>query len=282
VGVFGASGRMGAMVCAGLAAAEDLQLVAAVDPAHAGQPLAGEAATPLVVAAEATAMSDAGVEVAVDFTRAGAAMSNLRWCAAQGVHAVSGTSGLGGHDLDELRELFGAVGAVGSVQRAAGAGAGSATANCAWVPNFAIGAVLMMHLAEIAARHMDGAEIIELHHDGKVDAPSGTAAETARRLVRGRADAGGGPWAPDRTETFNIAGARGADAGGVHIHSVRLPGLVAHQEVLFGAPGQTLSIRHDSNDRTSFLPGVLLAVRGVTGRPGLTIGLDSFLGLSAP
>ena len=273
VGVFGAAGRMGAMICAGLVAATDVELVAAVDPDHAGAPAAGAG---LVIAGDAAAMADAGVEVAVDFTRAGAAMDNLRWCAAEGVHAVSGTSGLTPDDLRELGELFGAVGAVGAVRRAPSGAAGGVAANCAWVPNFAIGAVLMMHLAEIAARHMDGVEIIELHHDGKVDAPSGTAAETARRLARAR----GGSWPPDRTETFTLAGARGAEgAGEVRIHSVRLPGLVAHQEVLFGAGGQTLSIRHDSNDRTSFLPGVLLAVRQIATRPGLTVGLDAFLGL---
>jgi 4-hydroxy-tetrahydrodipicolinate reductase len=264
VGVFGAGGRMGSMVCAGLADLDDLQLVAAVDPGHAGRQV-GE----LVIAGSPAALAEAGVEVAVDFTRSAAAMGNLRWCAEHGVHAVSGTSGLTPEDLRELGELFGD-----------GGKRGAPAANCAWVPNFAIGAVLMLHLAEIAARHMDAAEIVELHHDGKADAPSGTAVETARRLARGRADAGRGPWAPDRTETFNIEGARGAEGDGrVRIHSVRLPGLVAHQEVLFGAPGQTLSLRHDSNDRTSFLPGILLAVRGVAGRPGLTVGLDAFLGL---
>jgi 4-hydroxy-tetrahydrodipicolinate reductase len=261
VGLFGAAGRMGTTIASGLAAAPDVALVALVDPGAT----AGAGPGGLTISTSAEALSTAGAEVAVDFTRAEAAMENLRWCAANGVHAVVGTSGLGATELAELEELFPAT---------------AEGPNCAWVPNFAIGAVLMMHVAALVAPHMEGVEIVELHHDGKIDAPSGTAAETARRLAAARAAAGGAGWPADRTTMTTIEGARGAAGeGAVRIHSVRLPGLVAHQEVLFGALGQTLSIRHDTYDRASFVPGVLLAVRGIASRPGVTVGLDAFLGL---
>ncbi len=174
------------------------------------------------------------------------------------MHAVIGTSGLGDDAIaDADAPLFGAP------------------PNCLVAPNFAIGAVLMIRLAELAAPFFDTAEIIELHHDGKADAPSGTAVHTADRLAAASAE-----WAPDPTRTFNIPGARGAvGAAGIHIHSVRLRGLVAHQEVLLGTTGQSLSIRHDSYDRTSFMPGVLLAVKRIADHPGLTVGLDTLLGL---
>jgi 4-hydroxy-tetrahydrodipicolinate reductase len=169
--------------------------------------------------------------------------------------------------VGELRDLFGS-GAIG------------AGPNCIWAPNFAIGAVLMMKMAEIAAPCVEGAEIIELHHDKKVDAPSGTSIETARMIAAARAAAGAGALSVDPTKRETIAGTRGGvGEDSIRIHSVRLPGLVAHQEVIFGFLGQSLSIRHDSYDRTSFMPGVLAAVNAVPARPGLTIGLASVLGL---
>ena len=253
VGVFGAAGRMGAEVCRAVAADPELELVAAVDPRSA------EADVPAGVASGPTPdlMADAGVEVAVDFTVAPSALANAHWCASHGVHAVIGTSGLGEDAIGELRAAF------------------AAPPNCLVAPNFAIGAVLMIRLAELAAPFFETAEIIELHHDAKADAPSGTAIHTADRLA-----AASGEWAADPTRTVNVPGARGATgAGGIHIHSVRLRGLVAHQEVLLGTTGQSLSIRHDSYDRTSFMPGVLLAVKRIADHPGLTVGLDVFLGL---
>jgi 4-hydroxy-tetrahydrodipicolinate reductase len=253
VGVFGAGGRMGATVCAAVAGAADLELVAAVDPPCAGAEVEG-----LTIAGSAEALGAAGAEVAVDFTQASAARENLRWCAANGVHAVVGTTGLTPEDLAELDQLF-----------------GQGRCNAVVAPNFAIGAVLMMRLAALAAPWMDSVEIIELHHDNKVDAPSGTALLTAARLAEAK-----DTWADDPTKTTVLEGARGgAGPAGIRVHSVRLRGLVAHQEVLFGTTGQSLTIRHDSYDRTSFMPGVLLAVRQVADRPGLTVGLDSLLGL---
>ena len=253
VGVFGAAGRMGAEVCRAVAADPELELVAAVDPRFAETAGPGGVAT----ATTADVMAEHGVEVAVDFTVAPSALANARWCAAHGVHAVIGTSGLGEPALAELRGAFGAP------------------PNCLVAPNFAIGAVLMIRLAELAAPLFETVEIIELHHDAKTDAPSGTAVHTAERLAAASSD-----WAPDPTRTLTVEGARGArGAAGIPIHSVRLCGLVAHQEVLLGTTGQTLTIRHDSYDRTSFMPGVLLAVKRIADHPGLTVGLDSYLGL---
>ncbi|HEU5302691.1 MAG TPA: 4-hydroxy-tetrahydrodipicolinate reductase [Acidimicrobiia bacterium] len=258
VGVFGAGGRMGATVCAAVAAAPDLDLVAAVDPYHAGIDLQqlGVPDTGLRVARSADELTDAGAEVAVDFTVVDAARENVRWCAEHGVHAVVGTTGFSDEDMDDLRTRFEA-----------------ASTNVVIAPNFAIGAVLMMRFAEIAAPYFETAEVIELHHDEKIDAPSGTAMLTAQRMAD-RSD----EWAPDPTEKTVAEGARGGSGpGGIRIHSVRLRGLVAHQEVLLGTTGQSLSIRHDSYDRTSFMPGVLLAVRAISARPGITIGLDGLL-----
>jgi 4-hydroxy-tetrahydrodipicolinate reductase len=205
------------------------------------------------------ALGAAGAEVAVDFTAAEAARENLRWCAGNGVHAVVGTTGLSEADYEEASRLF----------------APGGRANAVIAPNFAVGAVIMMRLAELAAPFFETAEIVELHHDGKVDAPSGTALLTARRMAEASSE-----WAPDPTKTLALEGARGGEGpGGIHVHAVRLRGLVAHQEVLLGTAGQSLSIRHDSYDRTSFMPGVLLAVRSVASRPGLTIGLDALLGI---
>jgi 4-hydroxy-tetrahydrodipicolinate reductase len=258
VGVFGAAGRMGRLVCGAVSTDPDLGLVAAVDPLHEGLDLASVTGVgaDLVVAGGADALRGAGAEVAVDFTEAAAARQNLRWCADNGVHAVVGTTGLGEEDLEELRAAF-------------------RTSNCVVAPNFAVGAVVLMRLAELAAPWFDSVEIIELHHDSKLDAPSGTAILTAERI-----SAASSTWTPDPTTDVVLEGARGGrGAGDIPIHSVRLRGLVAHQEVLLGTTGQSLSLRHDSYDRSSFMPGVLLAVKAVRDRPGLTVGLDALLGL---
>jgi 4-hydroxy-tetrahydrodipicolinate reductase len=255
VGVFGAAGRMGATVCAAVVADSELQLVAAVDPRGAGGSVSD-----VVIAAEPSAMTDAGAQVAVDFTILEAARANATWCAANGVHAVVGTTGFTDAHLRELRAAF---------------TSSESNSNCIVAPNFAIGAVLMMRFAELAAPYFETAEIIELHHDAKADAPSGTAITTARRLAAASAD-----WATDPTTQEVLPGARGGRGpAGIPIHSVRLRGLVAHQEVLLGTTGQSLTIRHDSYDRASFMPGVLLAVKRVADHPGLTVGLDAFLGL---
>jgi 4-hydroxy-tetrahydrodipicolinate reductase len=196
--------------------------------------------------------------VAVDFTVLDAARENIAWCADHGVHAVVGTTGFDAADLDDFRARFSHAGV-----------------NAVIAPNFAIGAVLMIRFAELAAPFFETAEVIELHHDQKIDAPSGTAMLTVDRMA-----AASGDWAADPTTKTVVEGARGGvGAGGIHVHSVRLRGLVAHEEVLLGTAGQSLSIRHDSYDRTSFMPGVLLAVRAVRDRPGVTIGLDPLLGL---
>ena len=234
---------MGQEVGRAVGADPDLELVAEVDPRLGNT---------------AEAMAAAGVEVAIDFTVAESALGNARWCAAHGVHAVIGTSGLTEAQIGELRQAFTGT-----------------TANCLVAPNFAIGAVLMIRLAEIAAPFFETAEVIELHHDGKADAPSGTAMHTLERLAAASPD-----WAPDPTRIENLPGARGATgAGGLRVHSVRLRGVVAHEEILLGTTGQTLTIRHDSYDRTSFMPGVVLAAKKIGEHPGLTVGLDAFLGL---
>jgi 4-hydroxy-tetrahydrodipicolinate reductase len=259
VGVFGAAGRMGSTVCGAVAGDPELELVAAVDPYHAGIDLQqlGVGGQGVQVARTAEALAAAGAEVAVDFTVADAARENLAWCADHGVHAVVGTTGFSDADLEHFAARFAA-----------------SDANAVIAPNFAIGAVLMMRFAEMAAPYFETAEIIELHHDEKVDAPSGTAMMTARRIAGASKE-----WSEDPTTTVVAEGARGGRVEGITVHSVRLRGLVAHQEILFGTTGQSLSIRHDSIDRTSFMPGVLLAVRKVGDHRGLTIGLDGILGL---
>lgn len=259
VGVFGAGGRMGGEVCRTVAAEGDLSLVAAVDPAFAGRPVdevAGVAGSELVVAAEPEALRAGGAEVAVDFTVASSAFRNIRWCVENRVHAVVGTTGLTPEQTSEIARL--AEGAAGNVFIA---------------PNFAIGAVLMMEFARKAAAWLPDAEIIELHHATKKDAPSGTALRTLEGIVEGRRARAG-----EAESAETLPGVRGGEKDGVRIHSIRLPGLVAHQEVIFGGQGQTLSIRHDSTDRTSFMPGVLLAIKEVARRPGLTVGLENLLG----
>jgi len=246
---------MGATVCAAVLDASDCELVAAVDPHCAGQTVAG---TDLVISESPDALVAAGAEVVVDFTVVAAARENVRWCAAHDIHAVVGTTGFTGDDLDELEILF----------------TDNSAANLFIAPNFAIGAVLMMRFAEQAAPWFETAEIIELHHDRKIDAPSGTAMSTAHRMA-----AASQQWAVDPTTTVVAEGARGGLVdGAIRIHSVRMRGMVAHQEVLLGTTGETLSLRHDSYDRSSFMPGVLLAVRQVAALPdGLTVGLDALL-----
>ncbi len=247
---------MGAEVCRAVAGADDLVLVAAVDGASDGRTVETVAGidSDLVIAADFAAAVDAGAEVMVDFTVAEAARSTLVSAAAGGIHAVVGTTGFDSADLETFGMSF-------------------TSSNCLIAPNFAIGAVLMMRFAELASPYFESAEVIELHHDTKVDAPSGTAMSTAKRMAAASAE-----WAPDPTRNEILPGARGgAGPGGIPIHSVRMRGLVAHQEVLFGTTGQTLSIRHDTTDRTSFMPGVLLAVRRVSELPGLTVGLDALL-----
>jgi 4-hydroxy-tetrahydrodipicolinate reductase len=255
---------MGLSVCAAVEDDPDLELAAAVDPARAGEVVARSG---LQAAPGPEAMAGAGVEVAVDFTVAAAAEGNLGWCADHGVHAVVGTTGLAARAVAALKARFEA-----------------GPANCVLAPNFAIGAVLMMRFAELAAPWFETVEVVELHHDTKRDAPSGTSVLTAQRVAAARAGApkgvgateGGGGAGTD----MEVPAARGQEvAPGVRVHSIRLRGLVAHQEVIFGTTGETLTVRHDSLDRASFMPGVLLAVKQVPHRRGFTVGLDALLGL---
>jgi 4-hydroxy-tetrahydrodipicolinate reductase len=258
VGVFGAGGRMGSTVCEAVTGDPDLDLVTAVDPFHAGLDLREVTGVdlPLQVSADPEGLTNDDVDVVVDFTQLDAARQNLEWAAAHGVHAVVGTSGFTEGDVEGLRTAFTA-------------------SNCVVVPNFAIGAVLMIRFAELAAPFFDSAEIIELHHDQKIDAPSGTAMHTAERMAAASDD-----WAPDPTKSEVLGGARGGRSpAGIPIHSVRLRGMVAHQEVLLGTTGQTLTLRHDSYDRSSFMPGVLIAVKQVAAHPGVTVGLEALLNL---
>jgi len=249
--VFGAGGRMGRTVCAAVNGADDMALVAAVDPVHAGETVEG-----IEIEATADAFGAAGARVAVDFTMIDAARENVRWCAENGVHAVVGTTGFAEQELDELASVFDA-----------------STANAVIAPNFAIGAVLMMRFAELAAPFFETAEVIEFHHNQKIDAPSGTAMLTAQRIAAASKD-----WANDPTTKHTAEGARGGTVDGIPVHAVRMHGMVASQEVLFGTTGQSLAIRHDTYERASFMPGVLLAIRKVSEIPGLTVGLDPLLG----
>jgi 4-hydroxy-tetrahydrodipicolinate reductase len=260
VGVVGAAGRMGAEVCRAVSTAPDLDLVAAVDPKAAGRTLGAVAGvTGADAAIEVTGHLDGllavNAEVAVEFSGPGSVGGNLVWLLEHGVHAVVGATGLTEEELDRARGL-----------------AAAGTANALVAPNFAIGAVLLMRFAAEAARHLPHVEVLELHHDGKVDAPSGTALRTAELIAEARSEVPDAPLGDDAHP-----GARGAEHAGVRVHSVRLPGLVAHQEVVFGGQGQTLTVRHDSLDRTSFMPGVLLACREVGGLDGLIVGLDHLL-----
>jgi len=252
VGVIGANGRMGSAVCDAVRAADGLELVAAIDATMRDEATAGDGVT---LGRELRLLAAAGCEVVVDFSVAEATRAALPFLAMHGIHAVVGTTGLNDDDLESARAAFAA-----------------SSANCLIAANFAISAVLMMRLAAMAAPHFDTAEIIELHHDGKVDAPSGTALATAERM---RPPASG--WSTDPTES-GLSGARGAvGPGGIPIHSVRMRGMIAHQEVILGTMGQTLTIRQDSYDRTSFMPGVVLACRRIAEFSGLTLGLDDLL-----
>jgi 4-hydroxy-tetrahydrodipicolinate reductase len=245
VGVLGARGRMGVAVCTAVGQAPDLKLVAAVDQAEDRDPLRA-------------------ADVVVDFTHPGAVMDNLRWCIEAGRHVVVGTSGFDDERLARVRGWLTDAPGVGVLVAA----------------NFGLGAVLMMRFAEQAARFFESVEIVELHHAGKADAPSGTARRTAELVAAARERAGLPAGGPDATvPAMALDGARGASVAGVPVHSVRLTGLVAHQEVLLGGVGETLTLRHDSLDRTSFMPGVLLGVRSVADRPGLTVGLEALLDL---
>ena len=251
VGVVGAGGRMGRTVCAAVTTDPALELVAAVDVGAAGDEVNG-----LPISDQLTALADNGAQVVVDFTVAAASRVTLPWLAANGMHAVVGTTGFDDGDLRTFRTAF-------------------TDSNCLIASNFAISAVLMMRFAELAAPWFETAEIIELHHDGKIDAPSGTAVTTAQRMAASSSD-----WADDPTQHEVIAGARGgAGPAGIRVHSVRMRGMVAHQEVILGALGQTLTIRQDSYDRSSYMPGVVLACKHIADHPGLTLGLDPYLGV---
>ena len=244
VGVVGAKGRMGQAAVEAVKGTDDLHLVAAID-----------------IGVPPTALVQAGADVIVDFTTPDAVMRTLRTCIASGVHCVVGTTGFTDERLDQVREWCSERPDVGVLI----------------APNFGIGAVLMMRFAAMAAPYFESVEVVEMHHPDKVDAPSGTAVHTARAIAAARA--GMAPM-PDAT-THELAGARGATVDGVHVHSVRVRGLVAHQEVLLGGEGETLTIRHDSLDRSSFMPGVLLGIRRVGSHPGLTVGLADYLDLGA-
>lgn len=264
VGVFGAAGKMGIEVCKTVHAQPDITLVAAVDVAAAGEPLsqvAGIKGTDVVISEEADALLEGEADVAVDFTEASAALKNIQWCIRHAMHVVVGTTGLADEQIQNLEGLLRSEGNESNVFIA---------------PNFALGAVLMMQFSRMAAAWFPEAEIIELHGAVKRDAPSGTALRTLEGIVAGRR------LAPQEFEegqevTETLPGARGAEKEGIRIHSVRLPGLVAHQEVIFGGEGQILTIRHDSLDRRSFMPGVLLAIRQISKTPGLTVGLEKLL-----
>jgi len=242
---------MGQTVCAAVVADPALELVGGVDPHRVGLQIEG-----ITVASDPAALLEAGAQVVVDFTVVDAARENVRWAAEHGVHAVVGTTGFSAADLDDFAVAF---------NRSA----------CVLAPNFAIGAILAIRFAEMAAPYFETAEIIELHHDAKKDAPSGTAMHTAERMAAASAD-----WAVDPTEHEVLPGARGGKGpAGIRVHAVRMHGMVAHEEIILGTTGQTLTIRHDSYDRTSFMPGVLLAVKQVVDRTGLTVGLDELLDL---
>jgi len=244
VAVLGAKGRMGSVSVAALTAAEDIDVVAEID---LDDPM--------------ERITDSGAEVALDFTAPAAALDNVRWCVEHGVHVVVGTSGFDEERIAAVRTLLGPDPSTGVLV----------------VPNFSIGAVLMMRFAAIAAPFFESVEVIEMHHPDKVDAPSGTATRTAELIASARSEAGSAPL-PDATTT-DPDGARGALVAGVPVHSVRARGFVASQDVVFGCLGETLSIRHDSSNRESFMPGVVAAVRAVSGKPGVTVGLESILDL---
>lgn len=245
IGVLGARGRMGQEVCKAISLASDLDLVAEIDLGDSLEVL-----------------TERNVEVVIDFTNPDAVMENLKFAISHGIHAVVGTTGFDKTRLDSIKELLQSYPKIGVLV----------------APNFALAAVLMMQFSATAARYFESVEIIEMHHPEKADAPSGTATRTAELINEARADANLSAM-PDKTAK-SLPGARGAKVGEVQIHSIRLRGLVAHQEVLFGDKGDLLTIRHDSLDRSGFMPGVLLAVRKIGSRPGLTVGLENYLELN--
>jgi 4-hydroxy-tetrahydrodipicolinate reductase len=257
---------MGLAVCNAVLDAPDLELAAAVARATGvGRPLRNlvpGAPEELLVTDRLAGLLEAGAEVVVDFSRPEATTAAVGAVLGRGVHLVSGTTGLPAELMDDLDTLTGKAD----------------HGNAVWAPNFALGAVLAMHFAAVAGRFYPAAEVIELHHQGKADAPSGTALRTARAIAAARQARA--PVPADGAGGESVAGARGGEVDGVRVHSVRLPGLVAHQEVIFGGQGEVLTLRHDSLDRSSFMPGVLLAVQAVAARPGLTVGLEPLLGLS--
>jgi 4-hydroxy-tetrahydrodipicolinate reductase len=244
VGVLGARGKVGSEVCRAVEAADDMELVARIDADD-----------------DIDALVSAGAEAVVDFTHPDVVMDNLEFCIDHGVHAVVGTTGFDQQRLDTLRGWLGDAPRTGVLV----------------APNFSIGAILMMRFAAIAAPFYESVEVVEMHHPTKADAPSGTARRTAELIAAARRDAGLGP-VPDATSTA-LDGARGAVVDGIHVHGLRVRGLVAHQEVLLGGVGETLTIRHDSLDRVSFTPGVLVGLRAIAEHPGLTVGLEHFLPL---
>jgi 4-hydroxy-tetrahydrodipicolinate reductase len=244
VGVLGARGKVGSEVCRAVEEAAGLELVAAVD-----------------VGDEIDALVSAGAQAVVDFTHPDVVMDNLEFCIDHGIHAVVGTTGFDDARLDVLRGWL----------------AGAPETGVLVAPNFSIGAILMMRFAAAAAPFYESVEVVELHHPTKADAPSGTARRTAELIAAARREAGLGP-VPDATST-GLDGARGADVEGIRVHGLRIRGLVAHQEVILGGVGETLTIRHDSLDRASFTPGVLVGLRAVADHPGLTVGLEHFLDL---
>lgn len=245
VGILGARGKVGSTICEAVEAAQDLDLVAKID-----------------FDSDMNDLVAAGAEVIVDFTQPDAVMGNLEFCISNGIHAVVGTTGFTPERLEQVKTWI--------------AEGGNKT-NVLIAPNFAISAVLTMKMAEIAAPYFESAEVIEMHHPFKKDAPSGTAIHTAEGIARARREAGLGAQ-PDATEQ-TLEGARGANVEGVPVHAVRMTGSVAHETVIFGTEGQSLTIKQDSYSRTSFVPGVLLGVRRIGEFPGLTVGLESFLGL---
>ena len=246
IGVLGARGKVGAEVCRAVETADDLELVARVDTGDDDDSLDD--------------LVTAGAQAVVDFTHPDVVMGNLEFCVSHGIHAVVGTTGFDDERLDRLR---------GWLDAAPGTGVLVA-------PNFSLGAILMMRFAVEAAPFFESVEIVELHHPDKADAPSGTARRTASLVAAARRQAGSGP-VPDATSTA-LDGARGADVDGIRVHGLRIRGLVAHQEVILGGQGETLTIRHDSLDRVSFTPGVLMGLRAIGGAPGLTVGLESLMG----
>jgi 4-hydroxy-tetrahydrodipicolinate reductase len=252
---------MGRLVCRAVADDPDLVLVAGISPTLAGERLGkliARSDVDVTISDELDTLLQAEAEVAVDFTTPAVVMDDVRWAVEHGIHIVVGTTGIGPAELAEIAALLEADG----------------ESNVIVAPNFAIGAVLLQRFAAQAARFFPAAEIIELHHDGKADAPSGTAIATAHRIAAERGEAASG-----EPQEEAVAGVRGGAVEGIRVHSVRLPGLVAHQEVILGGRGQTLTIRHDSMDRSSFMPGVLLAVRRIASLPGLTVGLEPLLDL---